>query len=40
MSTKQKTKQSVPKWFNGMIYNEGATKVKQLQIPSAAKHTI
>lgn len=25
MSTKQKTKQSVPKWFNGMIYSEGET---------------
>ena len=25
MSTKQKIKQSVPKWFNGMIYSEGET---------------
>ncbi len=25
MSTKQKTKQSVPKWFNGVIYSEGET---------------
>ena len=25
MSTKQKIKQSVPKWFNGMIYGEGET---------------
>ena len=25
MSTKQKTKQSVPKWFQGMIYDKGET---------------
>ena len=25
MSTKQKTKQSVPKWFSGMIYENGET---------------
>ena len=25
MSTKQNIKQSVPKWFNGMIYSEGET---------------
>ena len=25
MSTKQNIQQSVPKWFNGMIYSEGET---------------
>ena len=25
MSTKQKTKQSVPKWFQGVIYEKGET---------------